>query len=119
MAQLKPGHIKIRSFSLFESVVAIALISVLIGIATVIYGNLVEAERPVSFYQAKEEIDRYYAEMKASHAYISTSFDHDTYRIDQQVDFYKGNKKLYLVEYTITTQGKVWWKEKHLITNVQ
>ena len=119
MVELTKYNNKVQAFTLFESVVAIAIISVLIGLATIIYGNLVQAERPIPFYQAKEEIDNYYFELKKNKAFFSKNYDHENYNIEQKVDFYNGNKKLYLVEYTVTAQNKKWWSEKHLIANLQ
>lgn len=111
--QLKPN--KLKSFSLFESVVAIAIISVLIGIGIVVYSNLVQAERPIPFYQAKEEIDLMYHELQNTKAFFPKTLSHETYSIEQKVDFHNGNKKLYLIEYVVTAQNKKWYSEKHLI----
>lgn len=108
---------KLKSFSLFESVVAIAIISVLIGIGIVVYSNLVQAERPIPFYQAKEEIDLMYHELQNTKAFFPKTLSHETYTIEQKVDFHNGNKKLYLVEYVVTAQNKKWYSEKHLIAN--
>lgn len=113
--QLRPD--KLKSFSLFESVVAIAIISVLIGIGIVVYSNLVQAERPIPFYQAKEEIDLMYHELQNTKAFFPKTLSHETYSIEQKVDFHNGNKKLYLVEYVVTAQNKKWYSEKHLIAN--
>jgi hypothetical protein len=106
---------RLAAFTLFESVVAIAIISALIGIGTIIMSNLISAERPMAFYQAKEEIDRYFFDLKKEKAFFSKNYDHNTYTIEQHVDFYNGNSGLYLVEYIITTQNKQWWTEKHLV----
>lgn len=108
---------RLRAFSLFESVVAIAIISVLIGIGTLVYSNLVESERPIPYYQAKEEIDRYFHLLQTERTFFSRVFDHDSYSIEQHVDFYNGNKKLYLVEYVVKAQNEIWLTEKHLIAN--
>ena len=113
--QLRPS--KLKSFSLFESVVAIVIISVLIGIGIVVYSNLVQAERPIPFYQAKEEIDLMYHELQNTKAFFPKTLSHETYSIEQKVDFHNGNKKLYLVEYVVTAQNKKWYSEKHLIAN--
>lgn len=111
-----PGQ-TVAAFSLFESVVAIAIISVLIGIGTIVYSNLVEAERPIAFYQAKEEIDLYYHTLQQSKAFFSKMYEHETFSIEQKVDFHNGNKKIYRVEYFVTSQNKMWYSEKHLLTN--
>lgn len=116
MAQLI-RHTRISAFTLFESVVAIAVISVLIGIVTITYSNLVGAEKPIAFYQAKEEVDRYFEALKTSGAFFPASYDHETYTITQSVDFHQGNKKIYCIDYTISAGGKTWWTEKHLLAN--
>jgi hypothetical protein len=107
----------VAAFSLFESVVAIAIISVLIGIGTMVYSNLVEAERPLPFYQAKEEIDLHYHNLQQDKAFFSKTYEHEVYSIEQKVDFHNGNRKIYRVEYLVTTQNKMWYSEKHLLTN--
>jgi len=105
------------AFSLFESVVAIAIISVLIGIATIVYSNLVQAERPIAFYQAKEEIDFYFQQMQHDKSFFSKLYEHETYSIEQLVEYHNGNKKLYQVQYRVTAQSKLWYTEKHLLLN--
>lgn len=118
MAELKQDiAMRVQAFSLFESVVAIAVISVLIGIGTLIYSNLVAAERPVAFYQAKEEIDFQFHQLQMNRTFFSTVYDRESYRIEQHVGFYNGNKKLYLVEYQVSSQNKQWYTEKHLLAN--
>jgi len=101
MAKLKKNKNKLAAFTLFESVVAIAIISVLIGLATIIYSNLVEAERPIAFYQAKEKIDECFYEMKKTGAFFPKNFVYENY----------------LVEFIVMSQNKKWWTEKHLIAN--
>lgn len=108
---------KLASFSLFESVVAIAIISVLIGIATIVYSNLVESEKPIAFYQAKEEIELCYHQLQTDKAFFSKMIEHETYTIEQKVEYHNGNKKIYRVEYLVTTQNKKWYSEKHLLAN--
>lgn len=118
MAQLKKySSKKLAAFSLFESVVAITIISVLIGIGTLIYGNIVEAEPPLSIYQAKNEIQKLHHELKTSGAYFSQNHDYEIFTIQQQVDFHRGNKRLYQVDYHVIMQDKKWYSEKHLIAN--
>ena len=112
-------NMKTPAFTLFESVVAITIISLLIGIGSMIYGNLVQAERPISYYQAKEEIDQLLMDLKQNKNYFNQNFEFDSYNIEQKVTFHLGNKKLYQIEYVVSSQGKEYWSENHLISNSQ
>ena len=110
---------KLKSFSLFESVVAVSIIAILIAIATLTYGNMLEAEKPLAFYQGKSEIDGMLKNLKKEKIFISQTKDFDTYSITQSVNPYQGNNNLLLVEYEIKAGTKTWWTEKHLVSNDQ
>lgn len=110
---------RLGAFTIFESTVAVTIISVIIGIASLIYSNVIDSEKPVPYYQAKQEVDKIFQDTKSSSAFFSKNFSFETYEIKQDVEFYNGNKKLYQLDYTITTGGKQWWKESHLVANTQ
>lgn len=110
-------HIKLNAFTLFESVVAITVITVLIGIGTLIYGNLVEAEKPLAYYQSKEEVEKHYHELQESKLFFNANFDHETYQIEQKVAFHNGNKNLYRVTYIVSIAEDQILVENHLIPN--
>lgn len=107
----------IPSFSLFESVVAIAIISVLIAIATMIYGNVVSSEKPLLYYQAEVEVSKKLEAIRREQEFISRVYEYDDYSILQQVEFYRGNKKIYEVSFTVQAHENHWFTQKHLIVN--
>lgn len=109
--------VKLRSFTLFESVIAVTIITVLIGMSTLIYGNLVEAEKPLAYYEGKLSIDRLLRQLRIEKNYSNRTISFETYEIVQNVSPYQGNKNLLLVEYDILTGTKNWWNEKHLVIN--
>ncbi len=108
---------KVKAFTLFESVVAITVITVLIGIGTQVYANITGSEKPLAYYEAKEEIDQLRNNLKETKAFFNQTFNYESYEITQQVEFYKGNKKLYKISYSIQIGGKEYWKEQHLMVN--
>lgn len=108
---------KIKAFTLFESVVAITIITVLIGLGAMIYGNLMHAEKPLAYYQAKDEIDQRFNELCQSKAFFNQDFESDTYRVEQRVSFYHGNKNLYQVSYTTRVGSEALFVENHLVVN--
>lgn len=110
---------RLKAFTLFESVVAISIITVLLVVASMIYSNVISSEKPLTYYQAQEEVEKIFTETKASGAFFTQSFSFETYDIQQDVEFYKGNNKLYQITYTVTSGTKTWWTEKHLIANSQ
>ena len=115
MAQIDKKYLK--AFTLFESVISVTIISVLIGVSALIWGNLMDSDKPLSYFQAKENIDLLLHELKHSKAFIDRTFEYDTYSIEQHLSFHKGNKKLYQVEYKVIANNKQWWTEKQLVSN--
>lgn len=108
---------KIPAFTLFESVIAISIITVLIGLGTVIYTNLIVSEHPVLYYQAKDQIDVQLNELRTSQAFFNRDFDFENYRIEQRVDLYNGNKRLYKVTFLAFTGTKELIKEQHFLAH--
>lgn len=116
--EVKSKHAKhLKAFTLLESVTAITIITILIGVSAMIYSNVVESEKPMAFYQAKQDLSKIYQNTKTNQAFFTKSFSFENYDIQQEVAFYKGNKKLYQINYTITSKGEIWWSENHLVAN--
>lgn len=108
---------KLPAFTLFESVIAITIITVLIGLGTMIYGNLMHSEKPLAYYQAQAEMEIRLQELKSNQLFIRENFEYENYEIEQNVTFYKGNKKLYLITFIARSGAKELLVENHLIPN--
>lgn len=108
---------RLTAFTLLESVTAVTIITILIGVSAMIYSNVVESEKPMAFYQAKQDLSKIYQNTKMNQAFFTKNFAFEHYDIQQDVEFYKGNKRLYQINYTITSKGEVWWSENHLVAN--
>lgn len=117
--RLNRKYQQLPAFTLFESTVAITIIAVVIGISTIIYSNVIQAEKPLDFYQARQEIDQIFADMKSNKAFFDKTFDFESFSIEQKIGFYRGNKKLYQVDYAVKQTDKVLWLEHHLVANTE
>lgn len=124
MAQLDQNKIaKLPAFTLFESVVAITVITILIGLGTMIYSNVLQAENPLAYYMAKDEVDHRLQQLSEQQLFInghSDNFqvDSDMYQIEENIDFYKENKSLYLITYIAFSGGEELFREQHLLPNL-
>lgn len=107
---------RLKAFTIFESTVAITIISIVLGISALIYSNVLHSETPVLVYQAKEEIDLLFNQNKAQHSFFTQQYEYESYTIQQTVDPYKGNQKLMRIDYSVMIADKSYWKESHLIT---
>lgn len=105
----------IRATTLFETLIATSIITILIGIGSMIYSNIIASDHPFAFYQAKGEVDRLYHELKESRAYFSKTVDYEQFDIEQEVTEHRGSKRLLLVQYHVRSNTKLLWTEKHLI----
>lgn len=108
---------KLSGFSLFESVIAVTIIAILICIATMVYGNVMDSEKPLAYYQGKANIALLLNQLKTERNYTSLTEDYGIYSIQQEIKPHKGNQNLFAVEYQLRAGTKIWWKEKHLICN--
>ena len=107
--------VKVNAFSLFESVVAIAIITCCIGLGSVIYNNVVTAEEPVLVLDGKAEIARLFEDLKKNRQLGSNSFNFEDFRIDQEVNHYKGHPELYQVDYKLYTGKKMQVHQHYLL----
>lgn len=107
---------KIAAFTLFESSVAVTIIAILIGLGSMIHGNVVSSGTPVVHYEAKNEVDRLFALLKIEKDYRSQTFDFDHYQIEQTINPYKGDQHLLLVAYHAKAAEDILFTERHLIT---
>ena len=117
---------KIEAFTLFESVIAITIITVLVGLGTMIYSNLIHAEKPIAYYQAKDEIDLHFNEMQNNPLFFNKDFEYENFRIEQRVELHNSsrtkksvNKKLYQITYTAVAGDKEILTERHLVANTE
>ena len=108
---------KVPAFTLFESVVAITVITVLIGLSTMIYSNVIVSENPLVFYKAKEEVKQQLELLHNEKSFISKVLVFEGYEVEQQVDFHQGNQQLYQITYVVTSGGKELFTENHLVAS--
>ena len=113
------SSVQLPAFTLFESVVAVSVITVLLLISSMIYANIIDAEKPIPYYQARQEVDKIFQDTKSSQAFFTKNYSFENYDIEQVVEPYKGNKKLVQIDYTVKNGTKTWWTEHHLVANKQ
>lgn len=108
---------KLSAFGLFESVIAVSIISILVGISSLVIGNLTQSEKRVAYFQAKEDVAFYFQTLKENQLFISQSFDKEIYTIQQEVIPYHDKKNLYQVTYLVLQGSEELYVEKHLLIN--
>ena len=109
--------VKVKAFSLFDSLIAVTIVAILIGAVSFAYGKLIESEKPILFYKAKEEITKLHHEMVQSKAYINKTVQLEPYTIDQEIDNYQGRNDLWLVKYTVLLSSKTLYTTKRIVVN--
>ena len=97
--------IKIEAFTLFESVVAITIISVCLGIGSLVYSNIVNSEKTVVNFESNSQAKELFEDLKLSKLYSSKNYQFKSFEINQEVNDYQGIKNLYQIT-LIETKGK-------------
>ncbi len=110
---------RLPAYTLFETVVAITIITVLIGLGSLIYSAILDAENPVIYYHVEEQINEHFIGLQESKAYFNQNFDHESYSIQQDIKPYNGNTKLVEVTYTAFLGAEELLIRKHLVVNPQ
>lgn len=106
---------KIPAFTLFESVVAVTIIAVLIGLGSLIHANVVSSSQPVVYDLAQNEVDRLFYNLKNEKQWITETKDYEQFQIEQKITAYQGAKNLLLITYKAFNAHKILFTEKHLI----
>lgn len=98
---LKPC--KLKASSLAESVIAIAIISVCVLVAFVVYVNVVKQNDSVNYYKAEHEVERLTANCRIDNDYENNTYTYKGYKIDKKVTVNDNTAQL---NWTITTANK-------------
>lgn len=106
---------KLRSFTFFESVISITIISILLAIASMIYGNLMSSTNPISEFEAKQEIQSMLMLANTENTIKNQVLEFETYKIKQSVESFNGNAQLLLLTYEVySLEGDKWLEQQHL-----
>ncbi len=109
--------VKLKAFTLFDSLVAVSITAIIIAIISFSYGKLLESDPPMPFYKAKEKINELFHNLKESKTYFTKTFTYDTYTVIQNVSPYKGRKDIFKIEYDILINHNKIHSEKRLLIN--
>lgn len=109
--------VKLRAFTLFDSLIAVTITAVIMGTLSLSYGYLIESDSPMSSMVAQGELTKILHDLKESKSYFNKTIEAERYTIKQTIMPYKGNKKLFLVTFDVIINSKIIHTESHLIDN--
>jgi competence protein ComGC len=104
---------KLSASSLVESVMAIAIISICVLVAFMVYVNVVKQNDSIPYFNAKHKVAYLIHESMMSHDYESNEYDFKTYQIIKEVTLNK-EPNTALLEFTIKIGNKS-YKINHII----
>ncbi|WP_044397248.1 hypothetical protein [Lacinutrix sp. Hel_I_90] len=79
---------KLQASSLIESVMAIAIISICVFIATMVYVKLLDSDYEVSYYKAMQKVTQLHLETIEQQAFEDEVYDYKSFKIDKTVNDY-------------------------------
>ncbi len=97
----------LKASSLVESVIAIAIISVCVLVAFMIYINVVSQNHSVNYYQAKHKVDYLVQQSIDDNEHDDELYTFDGYTINKVVEIRK-EERTTLLTFTIKTGGKTY-----------
>lgn len=89
---------KIPGFTLIETVISISIISVLISIASMVFGNLIQNTNSLIEYKAKTVLRIEYQSFISDPTFNSNRKDFDGFYVERKINFYSRKKQLYVVK---------------------
>ncbi len=93
--------LKTKAFTLFESVVAITIITIFLGIGTIIYSNIIDSERSLVSLEGQFEITKLFHDTKMNKFFFQKEYEYSTYHIIQNVTSYNGIEQLYHITFDV------------------
>jgi len=93
--------LKTEAFTLFESVIAITIITVCLGIGTIIYSNVIHSEKLLVSLEGQFEIVKLFHDTKTRKLFFPKEYDYNAYQIIQRVTDYNGIKQLYHITFDV------------------
>ncbi|WP_452223475.1 hypothetical protein [Lacinutrix chionoecetis] len=79
---------KLKASSLIESVIAIAIISICVFIATMVYVKLLDSDYEISYYKAKQKITELHLQTIEQQDFEDENYDFESYRIKKMTNDY-------------------------------
>lgn len=94
----------LKASSLLESVIAIAIISICMLIATMIYVQLLDSDYDIAYYTAKEEVNNLHYKTIAAQLFEDEVYQYEVFEITKTVE--ETENELLAISYFIKTKTK-------------
>lgn len=107
--------VKLKGFTLFESVVSITIISICFSLSMIIYSKVIMSSTSFNEIEAKAEIKKVFFDLKESKLYTSQNYTIKNFEIFQKISPFKGNKNLIQVDFIVSIEGKECYLESHIV----
>ncbi len=104
MNLLKNYKVYLKASSLIESVMAIAIISICVFIATLVYVKLLESDYEISYYKAKQKISELHYQTISEQLFDNEEFDYKSYKIKKEVKEYNSSTNQVVFELITNTR---------------
>jgi len=104
----------IKASTLYETILAIGIISAAIAVATLIFSNVVYSDENVSYYQVEEFIYNLKNKSEIEQEFKNETIDYREYIIKKKVLDFDEEKKLKQIIFKVF-KGKKMFKEYHFL----
>jgi Tfp pilus assembly protein PilV len=107
--------VKLKGSTLLESVVAMLIISIIIGIAFMIFGNIITNDSAKTKISASILINNYYSESVYYQEFIPADKWVGNYQLSRDVNAYKRIRDLNRLTITVSTKNGIEILKKHFL----
>jgi competence protein ComGC len=105
---------KIKGNSIIESVISMTIISICLGLAFLIYANIIKQNNSIAYYNATNCISKLLNETIQFRDYSQNTYKFEKYSITKKTTI-KKTSNIVLITWTINTSDKT-YTEKNLIS---
>ena len=95
----------VKASSLLESVIAMTMIAICLGLGMVTFGMVMKTDNNIAFYQAQQKVKELLYETKQKQLIDDEEYDYKSFKIQKRVEGMEsdfGHK----VNFTVTINGK-------------